>query len=212
MTTVKYWTRISLINTLKTLHQQFQCRLLNFVLVAQTGKTQNFWYGQLRLLQLKQSKTPQCGIVSSYIDNAQESGSHKHMRWPGDFNFGWSVGWKKGIPEMGAVFAHNWTRTQSCLNFEGLFGVVQPPSGKMFALFHILRVKMFPGLGAEEGQGGSVNWQEYPILLTINSINQSIVNFRSALWNYSMTIWRKHDHTRPWKLYSFWTMQRYISE
>ena len=37
---------------------------------------------------------------------------------------------------MGAAFAHNWPQMQSCDNFEGVFGVVQPQYGWGFAPFH----------------------------------------------------------------------------
>ena len=78
--------------------------------------------------------------------------------------------YKKAIRKMGAAFAHNLPQTQSCENFEGVVGVVQPQYGLVFAPFcnrrrnmdspqHIRdqaavkRVRFFGRIGAENGLG-----------------------------------------------------------
>lgn len=43
---------------------------------------------------------------------------------------------EKSIHKLGADSARNWSQIQSCINFEGVFGVVQLQSGRVFAPFH----------------------------------------------------------------------------
>lgn len=39
---------------------------------------------------------------------------------------------------MGVMFAHDWLQKQSCDNFRGVLGVVQPPSSRILTSFYIL--------------------------------------------------------------------------
>lgn len=46
---------------------------------------------------------------------------------------------RKAMHKMGAAFPHNLPQTPSCENFEEVFGVVQPRSGRIFSTFRSCR-------------------------------------------------------------------------
>ena len=71
-------------------------------------------------------KNSQYGVGPSKIESAGDCESHKHITWVSGFDFERSLGYENSIRQMGAAFAHNRPYTQSCDNFDRMFGVFQP--------------------------------------------------------------------------------------